>query len=528
MVVETTSRPRSLPAAVVQELREAKQTRYDAVVVGGGIAGLTCAALLAHAGKKVVLVEAEDAPGGCARAHVRGPYTFDRADHLIWGCDPDGPFGPGLVDAVLRHLEVRDRCEFLRRDDPVYEARFPGLTVPVPAGREEFLDAHLRYFPGEAAGLRRLAALAADVYRESRTFPVTPRASDLAAAGRRWPTLLRYRSATLQEVVDDELSDPRLKSLYTTLWSWVGLPPSQSSFLMWSILLAGYVEDGAYACRGGFQSLADALAAGLVEAGGELVLGTEVSRIEVDRKRVSAVVLATGQRVHTRWVVCTNDPRDAFRRLVGVQHLPSRLVRRMRDDGLSLSVFLLYAATDLDIAGLGTHRDVILSADWDPERTYEVALRGEVTNLSILIPTLADDSLAPPGEHLVILKAVAADQAGLGGDDDETRADRMLALCERVLPDLRRRLTYLDQVPRSPTTSATPLHHMGPIYGWAGSPAHVGQHRLAPRTPVGRLLLAGQWTQPGPGVCTVVRSGLSAARIVLGNRVAATALPHED
>lgn len=502
----------------------AREDAYDVVVVGGGIGGLTAGALLAKSGTKVLVAEAEPQPGGYASALVRGPYTFDQADHLIWGCEPSGPFGPGVVDAVLRHLGVSDRCEFLRMDDPVYAVRLPGVDLPVPSGREAFLEAHLRLFPRDAAGLRRVVATAAEVYRESRQFPLKAGLGDLAGASWRFPTLFRHRGSTLKEVVDAELSDPRLRSAYTALWSWIGQPPSRASFLMWSVLMTGYVEDGAFVCRGGFQALADALAAGLTQAGGELLLGVPVTSIHVEHGRVHGVELATGQRVRTPLVISTGDARDTFERLVGVDHLSPRFVHRLRHSDLSLSVFVLYAATDLDVAGLGAYRDVNLSLDWDPERTYQRALAGEVTNLSILVPTLADPTLAPPGEHLVILKTVAADQPGLGEQDDTGRAEQMLQVCETVLPDLRRHLTYLDHVdPHARLPS--PLHHMGAIYGWSGSPRDTGPRRLPPHTPIRGLLLAGQWTQPGPGICTVMQSGIGAARLALGVATSAPAVP---
>jgi phytoene dehydrogenase-like protein len=80
-----------------------REGSYDVVVVGAGIAGLTAGALLAVAGRRVLVVEADTEVGGVARAIRHGPYVFDRADHLIMSCAPDSPFGPGVVDSVLRH-----------------------------------------------------------------------------------------------------------------------------------------------------------------------------------------------------------------------------------------------------------------------------------------------------------------------------------------------------------------------------------------------------------------------------------------
>ena len=75
----------------------ASRHKYDIAVVGGGISGLTAGALLARAGKKVLVVEAEDKPGGYARAIESEGYRFDPAVHFVMGGNRHGPFGPGLI-----------------------------------------------------------------------------------------------------------------------------------------------------------------------------------------------------------------------------------------------------------------------------------------------------------------------------------------------------------------------------------------------------------------------------------------------
>ena len=247
---------------------------------------MTAGALLAHAGKTVLVVEADERPGGYARCFERNGYTFDRADHLLSSCAPDGPFGQGVVDAVLRELGVRDRCEFVRVDDPFYVTRYPDFELAVPCGREAFVDAHLRPFPPEARGLRRVTDLSGELYREWVNFPVHPRMSDLALMPLRSRTMLRYSNAAVQQVLDRELTHSRLKSVYATLvWTWGGAPPSQASFVTWAAMMGTYIDDGAYYCRGSFQRLADALVVGLERAGGELLTGGRVVRILTGDRR---------------------------------------------------------------------------------------------------------------------------------------------------------------------------------------------------------------------------------------------------
>src|SRR4051812_37037348 len=96
-----------------------KATAYDAVVIGAGLGGLSAAAFLAKAGKRVLLAEAQEALGGYAHAFVRGGYTFDPAIHFT------AQMGSGqLLDSLLQILGVRDRCTFLPLD-LIYQANFP-------------------------------------------------------------------------------------------------------------------------------------------------------------------------------------------------------------------------------------------------------------------------------------------------------------------------------------------------------------------------------------------------------------------
>ncbi len=491
-----------------------REDSYDVVVIGAGIGGLTAAALIARAGRRVLVAEAESKPGGYTRSLAHGPYTFDRADHLINGAGPDSPFGPGLIHSVLEHLGVVDRCEFIRVDDPIYQACFPGLSLTVPGGREAYLDAHLRHFPGEASGLGSLVDLSARIYREWRAFPMRPRLLDLLRTPRRFPTLFRYRNATLDELVDRELSDPRLKAAYAVLGAWLGLPPTRVSFVDWSVMMAGYVEEGAFYCRGGFQSLADALATGLRESGGELLLGTRATRILAERGQVQGVELEGGRRVAAPLVLSNIDTRETFRRMLPPDQVPARYLRRMEKMKLSGDIAALYLATDLDVRRLGAQFDMPVYVGWDLDRALGAPRAGRVDAVDVMIPTLADPSLAPSGEHLVIVQTLLPRGTSDSLRDGHGLPERMLELTECVLPGLGGSITGVGRVGTS-QEERLPLNRLEAMYGWELSPEHAGRRRPTQHTPVKGLVLVGQWTQPGGGVIAVAASGIHAARLAL-------------
>jgi len=136
--------------------------------------------------------------------------------------------------------------------------------------------------------------------------------------------------------------------------------------------------------------------------------------------------------------------------------------------------------------------------------------------LSLTVPTLVDPSLAPPGQHLLVLTTLVDGHARAPWRELKgPRTEALLRRAERRLPGLRDSLRLAEAAtPR--TMERYTRNSGGAIYGFDVTPAQVGPGRLDNRTPLAGLYLAGHWTRPGGGVAGVVRSGMRTAGLVLG------------
>jgi len=502
-------------AGAMRFRREARHDRYDAVVVGSGLGGLSCAALLARAGKRVLVCERHDRPGGYAHAFRRNGYLFDSAVHLVGGCEETSFTGGGLLHRLLSAVGARDELEF-ERIDPLYTAVYPGLELRPRLGLDEFERSHADAFPDERKGLHDLLQECLAIQIEARRAAELASPFEVMQRPGRFPTLLRYRRATLARVMDEHLDDPRARAAFATFWPYLGLPPGQVSFLYFATMLLSYVGEGAYYCKGSFQKLARALARAVEREGGEVLLRSPVRRIVVEAGRAAGVVLENGQRVAAPLVVSNADLRQTVDELVGAEHFSARFRRPLARLAPSISAFVAYLATDLDLARLGASHETFVYEGFDHDAAYAETLAGRPGWWTATVPTLADPSLAPPGVHLITLTTLVPYSAAKHWRGEKrARVDAMIAAADRHFPGLRESVRFAEGgTPR--TMERYTRNSDGAIYGWALSPDQVGPGRPANETPVPGLWLAGHWAQPGGGVYGVVTSGVNAARGILG------------
>jgi phytoene dehydrogenase-like protein len=480
-------------------LSEGPRQRYDAVVIGSGIAGLICSNLLARQGLSVLMVERHYVVGGYCSTFRRKGYTFDAASHfypLLGNYDT-------ITGKLLQDLGVLTGWVKM---DPVDHFHFPdGSRFSVPAELDEYMRLLRLEFPAEAENLENFFAEVRDAYMLGLLYYFR---------GRDTRRLDAYRGLSVRDALDRHFKDEKLKLLLTADGPHWGAPPCRTSFVFDSMLRLSYFL-GNYYPKGGSQTFADELAQRFEELGGDILLNSSVERILVEDGRVQGVELETGplrsrhrQRVEAEVVVSNADMRLTLEKMLGEEHLPPDYIEPIRRLRPSLPCFL----THIGLQGVPT--ETLREAqgyywnEWDPDRLGHNGLK-----FKIFVPTLFEPDMAPPGGHVVIIqKVVEVDydavedwQAHKAGIEDYISAE-----LERVIPGISEKMV-VKMSASALTSYRFTLNYQGAMLGWEMSPDQLGDRRSDIYGPVENLYFAGHWTRPGGGITPVIVSAMRVA-----------------
>jgi len=489
---------------------------YDAIVIGAGMGGLTAAALLAKRGLKTLLLEKEDQVGGYVVSFKRHGCLFDATGAFVGGCHEGGEFYQ-----ILNEIGAPKELEFI----PIHHVRniYPGFEISLrPGGFHSYTDALFDLFPQEENGLKTYLSMVERIGEEIKSY------SEITTIQKiffpfYFRNLVRFHRSSHQTILDNLFKGEEIKMALHSLP--VTEPPSRLSFLFLAVMINKALIEGVFYPKGGMGKISEAMANAFLRSGGEIRLQTEADQILTRNGRAEGVLTKGGERFQAPLVISNINPNLSVKMLpVELRKLFAKKWSRLE---YSLSCFVLYLATDLDLREMGLPYFTYLRFLSDLEEEDRMLRKGEIPQsptLMVSIPTMLDPSLAPPGQHIlsVLINVPYHYQAKWGGGDlekyrhiKEDFSQKILHQLEsKLIPGLRSHLLFYE--------AATPLtlerytgNEMGAMYGLASTPQQVGNLRPPHQTPIPGLFQVGHYTRPSHGIVGASLSGFIGARIIL-------------
>jgi phytoene desaturase len=480
-----------------------------AIVIGGGIAGLASAALLAKDGYRVTLLEGRDELGGRAGSWER--------DGFRWDTGPSWYLMPEVFDHFFRLLgTTADEQLDLVTLDPGYRVFFEGEAEPIDitASREQNLELFERIEPGSRPAMERYLASAKETYEIAKLrFLYTSFASirPLLRADvlKRMPRLARLLLQPLATRVEKTVTDPRLRQVLGYPAVFLGSSPYLAPS-MYHLMSHLDLEGGVMYPMGGFTRLIDAVARLAEKLGAELRTGAEVTSIVVDGDRATGVLVGE-EFIAADVVVSAADLHHTETRLLP-RELQTYPQEYWDDHVPGPSALLILLGVEGALPQL-EHHTLFFAEDWVDGFGRIFGSPSSVPNpasLYVCRPSGLDSSVAPEGhENLFVLVPIPADPSLGRGEVDGDGDPGLEALADRVITqiaewsgihDLEERIVVRRTI--GPGDFAADLHSW---LGTALGPAHTLRQSAMFRAgnvskKVDGLYFAGGSTIPGIGL----------------------------
>jgi len=506
--------------------------KYDAIVIGSGMGGLSTAALLSELGWKVCVLEQHYTAGGYTHSYERNGYEWDVGVHYI-----------GDVGAETRTKKMFD---FLSNGelewapmDPEYDRFYIGDKVyTAVAGRQAFRDNLVRQFPDEEGAIDRymhlLKQISGALYAYSMERALKPWQRALATPYLKWkkPSIF-YRNTF--EVLSELTDNADLIATLCGQWGDMGLPPRKSAFMVHAMIARHYLYGGFYP-TGGSWRIAQSIIPKIQESGGEVFTYARVKQIIVQDGIVKGIEMVDGHRIACTCVISSAGVVNTFQNL-----LPKDVVTGSGYEQQLPSVKPSMAHLGIYIGLKGTAEELGLPKTnfWIyPHNDYDAAV-DQFTNdkdapfpvVYISFPSAKDPDYLNrhPGTATIEIVAPAPYQWferwegstwGKRGDDYElfknVLGERLMRYLYDKLPQLEGKVDYYE-VSTPQTTNWFSGYQYGELYGLEHTSERLQQDWLGPRTRIPGLWLTGQDTLTC-GVTGAMMAGMLTTMAMVGMR----------
>ncbi len=481
--------------------------KYDVIIIGSGIGGLTAAVLLAKLEqKKVLLLEQHFVPGGQTHDFTRrkdgNTYQWDVGVHYIGGMDE------GYMQRRIFDYLTDGKLKW-EKMPPVFEKFvYPDFTIEKPSDIKEYTKILIEKFPEEKDAIIRYFK---DIKKAAAWFgnhimsKAAPKVISLSMEITGSFTK-KMALSTTKAYLDSRFKDEKLKAVLTSIWGDYGLPPSESAFAQHAIVVKSYFH-GAFYPVGGAGEIAKTMIPIIEAAGGKVQLNTNVTEIIVENN-IATGVKATHkketQSYFAETIISNVGAYNTYNRLLKPEiNIPFRAeVTGLDKNGLSSVTLYLGLKDSPEKIGI-KGENYWLFADYDHDKMVQRQMDSDEININfgfLSFPSLKDPKAKGHTAELISFISPEFFQQWKGEswmkrdksyyELKDTISNKLLAYAEKSVPGLSALVDY-KELSTPLTMEYFTKWPNGHFYGIPGTPERLKADWISPKTPVKNLYLTG-------------------------------------
>ena len=355
---------------------------YDIVVVGAGNAGLSAALHCAVEGKKVLLIEQHNLPGGCATSFRRGRFEFEPSLHEL--CDIGSAEDPAEIRQMMMDYgvevdwkEVPDCFRIMSK----YSDGTP-MDVTMPFGCENFIDKMEEYVPGSRPKMEEYFELLNETMAGTAYISASNGHADSNVLKEKYPNLLRTGAYPVSKVWKAMNMPQKCCDIMATYWGYLGVDMDRMAFIHYCNMFMKYVSRAAYIPAHTSHEISTAMVERLRELGGDIWFNCRAEEFLFDGDQLCGVRTSSGE-VSCDYVLANINPDIIYAKMMPKELVPERekKLSAARGHNYSARMFTVYVGLNKTVEELGIKDYCIFFADTsDSVQEYKNILGGYDTN----------------------------------------------------------------------------------------------------------------------------------------------------
>ena len=478
------------------------QMKYDIIIIGSGLGGLTAGAKLAKEGKKVLLVEQHDRPGGCATTFKRKDFTFEVGLHEMDGLDRRD-----MKTRIFNDLGVFDDVEFLKVPE-FYHFMNGRCEITMPHDPEEAIKVLNENFPEEDNGIKAYFDQILNARKKAKESEGKPEIS-------------------LGEFLDSIITNEDLKLVLLGNLGYFHDDPYSISLNYYSIAQGSYFQGGGNFIKGGSQNLSDYLSNYISQNGGKVILKHLVTEIITENNRAvgikyievgdetSASIEAYGKEIIANAAI----PNVASKMLPeehgkGLQ----KQVEKLEPGASLLSIYFGFKKKAKDL-GSKFYSTFVFDESIKTQADIKANNSGDFMNRSFTFVDYSqiDSALTTEEKSVGVICCIDyySEWDALNKEDYKAKKKQVgeifIGKLEKLIPGIQDQIEYYE-MGTSKTVARYTLNPGGAVYGFAQTPRRVGFDKIQS---VDNLHFASAWTKIGGGFSGAIFSGYLCAMDIL-------------
>lgn len=477
---------------------------YDAIIIGSGMGGMSCASALALSGKKVLVLEQHYVAGGMTHTFKRKQFEWDVGVHAL------GEMADNRLPGKLINWLSQGKLKMNPYGFPYETFIFPeGYKFEYPNDPKLFKQKLIDEFPNEKEAIERYFVVINEIGKTAKNHfagrLLSPFCESMVS-----PILKRkfnkWANRTVKDVMDEFFNDSKLKSILCGQWGYYGAPPSTASFFIHAITTRHFWE-GAYYPEGTSKTMAETILASVNENGGDVLVKTKVEELLFEGDKVIGVKTNKGE-FFAPIVISAVGAMATVDRLVPSKFQNQKWVKDIQALEQTPCHLCLYLGFEGDIKELGaTESNQWWCETWNFENTHWNLDEDEAPVLYTSFPSLKDPKHQVfkdgvplhTGEVVTFVKYEdfkkwEGTRVGRRGDDykafKKSIEEKMMAQITKHLPKLMEKCVYHELSTPLSTTHFCEAPK-GAIYGLMPTPQRWNTKALRPKTPIKGLYMTG-------------------------------------